>query len=243
MLLGFMPIFTFALGTWQIQRLKWKVNLIDELSEKLQRLPMNLPRVINTEALSEFTFRKVTLKGRWDHAHTILIGPRVHDGTKGYHVITPFIRNDGSTVLVDRGFVSDDYADINRWRNQPHTSSEVEVLGMIRTAQKRNRFTPNNNPAKDEWYWVDVDALVENAGGQAAGVQPVYIESIFDGHSGDAQLAISRGEPVGRAPTVELRNQHATYAITWYSLSIATTFMFVHLLRRRAKAPNARMPR
>lgn len=45
-LLGFMPIFTFTLGTWQIQRLKWKVNLIDELSEKLQRLPMSLPGVI-----------------------------------------------------------------------------------------------------------------------------------------------------------------------------------------------------
>lgn len=119
------------------------------------------------------------MKGQWDHSHTVLIGPRVHDGTKGYHVITPFIRNDGSTVLVDRGFVSDDYADLNRWRNPQRTSEQVELLGMIRTAQKRNRFTPNNNPAKDEWYWVDVDALVENAGGPAAGVQPVYIESIF----------------------------------------------------------------
>lgn len=45
-LLGFMPIFTFALGTWQVQRLKWKVNLIDELTEKLERPPMGLPGMI-----------------------------------------------------------------------------------------------------------------------------------------------------------------------------------------------------
>ena len=41
---GFIPIFTFALGTWQVQRLQWKVALIDELKEKLDREPMILPR-------------------------------------------------------------------------------------------------------------------------------------------------------------------------------------------------------
>lgn len=45
-LLGFMPFFTFALGTWQMQRLKWKINLIDELEEKLQLAPLTLPRRI-----------------------------------------------------------------------------------------------------------------------------------------------------------------------------------------------------
>ena len=42
-LLGVTPFITFALGTWQIQRLKWKINLIDELHEKLQRTPIDLP--------------------------------------------------------------------------------------------------------------------------------------------------------------------------------------------------------
>lgn len=42
-LLGIMPIFTFALGTWQLKRLKWKINLIDELEEKLHSQPLRLP--------------------------------------------------------------------------------------------------------------------------------------------------------------------------------------------------------
>ncbi|KAH8119874.1 SURF1-domain-containing protein [Phellopilus nigrolimitatus] len=242
-LLGFMPVFTFVLGTWQIQRLKWKIDLIDELQEKLQRSPMKLPDFVNVDALSEFTFRKVLVSGRWDHAHTILIGPRVRDGTKGVNVITPLIRTDGSTILVDRGFVPDDFKDAQRWRDLTQSSETVEILGMLRMSQTRNNFTPDNQPAKGEWYWVDVDALAENAGGKNAGVQPVYVEAIFEGHSGDAHLRMSKGIPVGRAPTVEVRNQHTSYVFTWYSLSALTAFMFIHLLRRRARAPVARMPR
>lgn len=45
-LLGIMPFFTFGLGTWQVERLKWKIDLIDELNEKLEREPMFLPRRI-----------------------------------------------------------------------------------------------------------------------------------------------------------------------------------------------------
>ncbi|EJD03631.1 uncharacterized protein FOMMEDRAFT_105726 [Fomitiporia mediterranea MF3/22] len=213
-LLGVMPILTFALGTWQIQRLKWKVNLIDELEEKLQRAPMDLPDYVNLDVLDDFAFRKVRVKGRLDHAHTILIGPRVRDGTKGVNVITPLIRSDGSTILVDRGFVSDEYAKPEHWKSSQNNNEEVEINGMLRTSQKRNRFTPDNHPEKGEWYWVDVNALADYAGGEAAGVQPVFIEAIF-GHTGDAQLNISRGVPVGRAPTVEVRNSHAAYVFTW----------------------------
>lgn len=50
---------------------------------------------------------------------------------------------------------------------------------MIRTSQNRNVFTPDNKPEKGEWYWVDVDALALQAGGEAANVQPVFVEAIF----------------------------------------------------------------
>ena len=42
-LIGTVPIFAFALGVWQVKRLKWKINLIDELTEKLHREPIVLP--------------------------------------------------------------------------------------------------------------------------------------------------------------------------------------------------------
>jgi cytochrome oxidase assembly protein ShyY1 len=36
-----------------------------------------------------------------------------------------------------------------------------------------------------------------------------------EGHVGDAAMRISKGIPVGRPPTVDLRNAHMSYVITW----------------------------
>ncbi|KAF8167674.1 mitochondrial protein required for respiration [Crassisporium funariophilum] len=239
-LLGIMPIFTFALGTWQLKRLKWKINLIDELEQKLQAQPLSLPPFINLAVIPEFVFRRVLIKGTWDHAHTMLLLPRVREGVHGVHVVTPLIRQDGSTVLVDRGFVSREF--ISSVDSNPE-EGEVEVLGMLRTSQPRNRFTPDNEPDQGKWYWTDVEKMAESAGGERAGVQPVFIEQIFEGHAGEAGTRLSKGLPVGRVPTVDLRNSHLSYVITWYALSGLTTFMFFRVLANKKKSPGRRLPR
>merc|ERR1712225_81792 len=43
LVLGLIPVLTFGLGAWQIKRLQWKVNLIQELDEKLSKPAMPLP--------------------------------------------------------------------------------------------------------------------------------------------------------------------------------------------------------
>lgn len=238
--LGVIPIFTFYLGTWQVQRLKWKVALIDELEEKLQREPIPLPKRINISVLPEFTYRKVLLRGRWDPEHSILLGPRVREGATGYHLVTPLVRQDGTTVLVDRGFVSKEFAE--QAKAAQAQDGEVEVLGMLRTTQARNNFTPDNHPERGEWYWADVEAMAEYAGGERANVQPVFIEEIFEGHSGDASWRQAHGVPIGRPPIVDLRNSHLSYVVTWYSLSAFTSLMFLRLLLKHRRA-RARLPR
>ncbi|KAF8641180.1 hypothetical protein AX17_000815 [Amanita inopinata Kibby_2008] len=239
-LVGVIPFFTFGLGTWQLQRLKWKVNLIDELEEKLQLQPLSLPPKVNLSVIPEFVFRKVVLKGRWDHAHTMLVAPRVREGAHGVHVVTPLIRDNGSTVLVDRGFVSKEFAANSAYQQE---EGEVEILGMLRTSQRRNIFTPENHPGEGKWYWNDAVAMADYAGGEGTGVQPVFVEQIFEGHAGEATWRLSKGVPIGRPPTVDLRNSHLSYVVTWYSLSALTSVMFIGLLKKRKKSSGRRLPR
>ncbi|KDR85431.1 hypothetical protein GALMADRAFT_84226 [Galerina marginata CBS 339.88] len=239
-LLGIMPIFTFSLGVWQLKRLKWKIDLIDELEEKLQLQPLSLPPNINLSVIPEFVFRRVLLRGKLDHAHTMLLSPRVREGVHGVHVVTPLVRENGSTVLVDRGFVS---RDCISFIDSQQDTGEVEVLGMLRTSQPRNLFTPDNAPAQGKWYWTDVEKMSEYAGGEAAGVQPVFVEQIFEGHAGEANTRLGKGIPIGRTPTVDLRNSHLSYVITWFALSGLMTFMFLRVLLNKKKSPGRRLPR
>ena len=106
----------------------------------------------------------------------MLLGPRVLDGKMGFHLFTPLIRDNGSTVLVDRGWISEDFS-AKEMRDEP--SGIVEVRGLLRATQARNSFTPDNHPEKGEWFWADLDAMVDYAGGEKAGVQPVLIEEMF----------------------------------------------------------------
>ena len=106
----------------------------------------------------------------------MLLSPRVREGVHGVHVVTPLIRENGSTILVDRGFISRGF--VSTIDSNPY-EGEVEVLGMLRTSQARNRFTPDNKPSEGLWYWTDVEEMAESAGGKQANVQPVFVEQIF----------------------------------------------------------------
>ncbi|KAF8576821.1 mitochondrial protein required for respiration [Ramaria rubella] len=235
-LIGFIPIFTFGLGTWQVRRRKWKLDLIEQLNDQINREPLEFPEYVNLDILPEFDFRKFMLKGQWNHSRTILIGPKTREGVLGYQVITPLVRERGSAVLIDRGFVSKDFVSSHRRLLQP--KGEVEVLAMLRTQlPQKNVFTPDNKPEKNEWYWADVPRMKDWVGGDESNMQSVFLEELFDGNTGEISNMISKGIPVGRPGHIELRNMHATYALTWYSLSAATAFMFFGLLRRSRKPP------
>jgi surfeit locus 1 family protein len=77
---------------------------------------------------------------------------------------------------VDRGFIA---AHIAAEKQYPTPDGDVEVYGMLMESQARNNFTPDNKPAKGEWYWADVIAMAEDAGGESSNVQPVLVEEIF----------------------------------------------------------------
>jgi hypothetical protein len=38
------PFITFGLGTWQVQRLRWKTHLIEDMEERMAKSPIPLPR-------------------------------------------------------------------------------------------------------------------------------------------------------------------------------------------------------
>lgn len=188
------PLLTGALGVWQIQRLQWKLNLIDEVDRNLARDPMILPDDIRVDALGDFAFRRVLAKGRFEDP-VLLLGPRVYEGAPGFNVVQPFVRSPSSpggqpsTILVNRGFVTTTRANAYReGRDAPPPGTtmgtrfdegDVVIEALVRKDEGRRAFQPDNDPAGNTWYWSDVTAMSKAAGGEEKGVQPVLIDQIF----------------------------------------------------------------
>ncbi|GAA6061156.1 hypothetical protein JCM10212_005742 [Sporobolomyces blumeae] len=233
-LVALMPVFTFALGAWQIKRLKWKVDLIDQLDNKLHQPPVGLPAKIDPAAIPEFAWRKVYVEGTFDHDRSITLGPKTRDGQIGYHVITPLVRGDGKdTIMVNRGFVKREMKDAQD-RPDGLTKEKVELIGMLRDQERPNAFTPQNQPERDQWVWSNIEEMAHYTGSS-----PVLVDEIYNDHPGKADVYLRQGVPVGRNASIELRNMHATYAATWFSLSLATSFMAWRLLRTPTKMSTA----
>ncbi|CAC5391563.1 SURF1 [Mytilus coruscus] len=108
-----------------------------------------------------------------------------------------------ATILVNRGWIPKN-KDERKLYKRPETQpeGEVEIVGVVRTDEKKNSFTPKNNAAHNLWYYRDIEEIAKNLG-----TVPVYI---------DANLASTvRGGPIGGQTVVKLHNDHVSYIITW----------------------------
>lgn len=130
-----------------------------------------LPPHIDPAVISEFDFRRVLATGTLRHDQEMLVGPRMRNGEDGYMVITPLERKDGSTILVNRGWISKKHRD-QRTRPDSLVKGEVTIEGLLREPWKKNRFTPENRPDKGEFYFPDVHQMAA-----LTGSQPVWVEA------------------------------------------------------------------
>lgn len=210
-ILGLIPVTAFGLGTWQVQRLDWKTKLIAKFEDRLVRPPLPLPPRIDPDAIHEFDFRRVYATGKLRHDQEMLIGPRTHDGQDGFLVVTPLERDGASTILVNRGWISKE----KKFQRDRDPSSlpegEVTISGLLREPWKKNMFTPDNKPEQGKFYFPDVQEMA-----RVSGAQPVWIEETMTPDLLVSYDREAKGIPIGRAPEVNLRNNHTQYIFTWY---------------------------
>ncbi|ORX39575.1 SURF1 family-domain-containing protein [Kockovaella imperatae] len=239
------PFVTFGLGVWQVKRLRWKLDLIDDIQRNIEKDPLVLPPNINLSALPDFAFRRVLLKGKFE-GPPLFMGPAVEQGIPGWNIVLPFSRSStgGSTILVNRGFLTEakvkaikDGTDRPPGIKEDGQSEEVVLQGMLtkKWDEGRGRWTPENNPEGNQWFWKDIISMASWVSKENRKVEPVFVDVLDDGKS-PLTYMMAQGEPIGRPPTVEIRNQHATYAVIWFTLSVSTAAMTVYLLRTRGRS-------
>ncbi|XP_065918426.1 surfeit locus protein 1-like isoform X2 [Dysidea avara] len=212
------PLTTFGLGTWQIYRLRWKLDLIKKLEERTKEDTIVIPTDI-VERVEELEYRHVKVHGEFDHSKEIFMWPRSRlvegtrgSGAHGAHVITPFHCDDtGNTILINRGWVPTAKMDAST-RKEGQTEGKVTLTAVVRAPEKKQRFAPKGEEGSNKWQYRNVKEMADYTR-----TTPVLLDA-------DASTSVTGG-PIGGQTRVTLRNNHLEYVITWYALTLATSYM------------------
>lgn len=211
-----------GLGTWQVQRLHWKTEMLATIDAAETGPPLPLDAGAKP-------FTKVAVTGRLDHGREALLGLEVRGTTLGAHLLTPLLRDGAPPLLVDRGWVP-----LERDRAVVRPEGEVTVTGFLRPADERDWNSPRDDAPGRRFYLFDPAVI-----GQALDLPPPMPFGL---------VALAPvGSPVGELPAAPRHmprpnNPHLGYAITWYGLAAALVGVVIAFMLR-PPGPSARQDR
>ncbi|WP_292053872.1 MULTISPECIES: SURF1 family protein [unclassified Brevundimonas] len=214
-----------ALGIWQVQRLGWKLALIERVETRVHAAPVEAPAPDVTITRDDHEYLRVKASGRFRYDAQVAVKAVTELGG-GWWVLTPLETRSGFTVLVNRGFVPQDMkADL------PEGPQDGEVVGLLRLSEPKGGFLRENDANLDNWFSRDVDAIAAAKGLKAA---PYFI---------DAQTiegADPAAFPRAGMTVIKFANSHLVYALTWFGLAAGSLVGMVLFLRERRRKEMAR---
>jgi surfeit locus 1 family protein len=223
--LALLLIVLFAgLGTWQVIRLQWKLDLIARVEQRVHAAPVAPPPVARWAGITAESdeYRRVQVAGTYLYEYTTPVMALTEQGS-GYWLLTPLCTTDGHVILVNRGFIP--AAPGERTRYEPRQSGgypcaanaggAVQLTGLLRISEPKGFFLRTNDPAANRWYARDVPAIAAARGLPATLTAPFFIDAVAGQNP-----AGSPDQPQGGLTVVSFHNSHLVYAFTWYALAL-----------------------
>lgn len=229
-----------ALGTWQLFRLQWKLNLIERVESRVHAPPASAPGPAEWPQVNAaaYEYRHVQLAGTFLYDLTTPVQGTTDLGF-GYWLLTPLRSADGSVVLVNRGFVpAENLREALNARPNDAAQGQAEIVtGLLRMTEPGGSVLRRNDPAGNRWYSRDVQAIAAARGlAHQSRVAPYFVDA-------DAVPDISppgAGNPVGGLTVVSFHNNHAAYALTWYALALMVAGAAFWAVREEKRARTSR---
>jgi len=212
-----------ALGTWQVQRRAWKLDLIAKVNARVHAPPALAPGPAAWPTITAATdaYRHVSVAGVFENDKETLVQAVTELGP-GFWVMTPLHSDRGFTVLVNRGFVPPERADPSA-RAQGQLAGPVVVTGLLRISEPHGGFLRRNDPQSHRWYSRDVTAIAAGRRLPPGLTAPYFIDADATPNPG--------GLPVGGLTVIAFPNSHLIYALTWYGLALLVAGGFAYAAR------------
>ena len=209
-----------GLGVWQLQRLKWKEDLLAHVAALQTAQAADIGPVLDAAAAGhgvDYTRVKATCPGAATAPFLELYGLR--QGQAGVRLISACAVGGARyrSVLIDRGFIPDTVA--ARPKVDPASTAPLIVTGILRAPDKPSVFAAPNRPG--HWFTRDMAAMARAL--QAPAPAPVFLF---------AETATNPEFP-GLVPAplpTDIPNRHLEYALTWFGLAAALAGVYAAML-------------
>jgi surfeit locus 1 family protein len=221
-----------TLGVWQVQRLQWKIGLMDAADAAAALPPAPLETVLGGDQATQFRRVIVDCPGLSTAAFVEL--QSIQDGDPGVRLIStcPLLKEQGDAslpdvVLVDRGFVA---ADVSARPPVALSGTMMRIEGVLRD-------TPPPGPmavaAEGNHFYARDNAAMARALNVTNRVAPQTLYAVTSSNPEWTALRPS-------APPAAFSNNHLGYALTWFGLAIALVGFYIAIVRRRPQAASLR---
>ena len=203
----FIILVLISLGSWQLYRLNWKLNLIEEIENSLKKNPTELSKS------NKQNFLRIKVAGEIDFDKQIYLYNLNENGKPGFEVINPVLI-DNENYLINRGWIHFDQ------KNQPEINliDEDKIIGTLKLQSKANAFKPENNIKENYWFTLDRDDIYEYTGKNFSNFI-IYLNGNYKA-------------PKPKVITANISNNHKKYAITWFSMAISILLIYLYFRRK-----------
>ncbi|GAA2023756.1 hypothetical protein GCM10009819_03150 [Agromyces tropicus] len=220
-----------ALGTWQLNRRAEALAEVARIDANYDAEPIPLADALPDPAGFDIDQRwqVVSASGKYLTQAEVVVRNRPFQGSTGFEVITPFLLDDGTVFMVDRGWIPQD-SDGRPSEIAPPPSGEVEVVARLKAGEDT---IAGRTSSGSELATIDLDEVSDRIGAPAyTGAYGILVQDGAD--AGDPPLALPR--------PVRDEGPHLSYALQWFVFALLA---FVALgwfanQERRALAGDAR---
>ncbi len=210
-----------ALGSWQVQRLGWKHDLIARVEQNIHAEPIAAPDLNSWQQADKkaLEYRAVSVSGHYLNDKEVAVAALTERGS-GYWIVTPFQRDSGETIYINRGYVTSAKR-MPESRASGQIEGETSVTGLLRLTEPKGFFLRQNNPEKNIWHARDIEVFAKRA--ELGNVADYFI---------DANAGQNRADrPEGGLTVIKFADNHLAYALTWFTLALMVLAAAIFLIR------------
>ncbi|REE59852.1 cytochrome oxidase assembly protein ShyY1 [Streptomyces sp. 3212.3] len=230
------------LGVWQLHRHDHRQALNKVIDDSLAAQPVSAESLtsVGGSVRHEDLYRRVTAKGRFDTAHELVVRRRTStDDQVGYHVLTPFVLDNGRTLLVNRGWIPSPGSQTAFPKIPAPAEGEITVTGRLMQDE-----TTAASGIKNVKGLPDRQIMLINSGqiatllrgegdGSAKDVLGGYIELTSPAPKGGSPELIP--SPKEDSSWIGLGDINLPYAVQWWLFAAAVPIGWAILVRREAR--------